>query len=90
MNSQPVRPLRGLSVAIILGLSGLAQAAGAKLDVAELKAVPDGNYLVTLELEGKQQRLNLKVQGNIVRWVSNHTANSRISQTMLTQPCIPP
>src|SRR5262245_956624 len=35
-----------------------------KLDLAQLRSVPDGNYLVTLELNGKSERLNLKIQGN--------------------------
>lgn len=43
------------------------------LDIANLEAVPEGNYLVTLEMNGKQQRLNLKVQGNRARCVNAST-----------------
>src|SRR5439155_5829560 len=41
-----------------------AESGRGKLDVSELRTVPDGNYLVTLESTGRQQWLNLKVQGN--------------------------
>lgn len=42
----------------------VAQSGTGRLNPEQLKAVPDGNYLVTVESGGKQQRLNLKVQGN--------------------------
>jgi hypothetical protein len=41
------------------------------MSVAELKSVPDGNYLVTLEQEGQIQRLNLLVQGNQAKCVTS-------------------
>jgi hypothetical protein len=47
------------------------QSRRAKLDVSELKSVPDGNYLVTLELGGQQRRLNIKVQGNKAKCVNS-------------------
>ena len=46
-----------------------AEPGRAKLDVSELKTVPDGNYLVTLEMSGQPQRLNIKVQGNNAKCV---------------------
>jgi hypothetical protein len=41
------------------------------LDVTELKAVPDGNYLVTLEYQDKPVRLNLRIQGNKAKCVNS-------------------
>jgi hypothetical protein len=32
--------------------------------VTQLRSVPEGNYVVTLELGGKVKRLNLEVHGN--------------------------
>lgn len=53
----------------------LQSSAATKLDVSELTAVPDGNYLVTLESNGKQERLNVKVQGNKARCVNASDAS---------------
>ena len=39
-----------------------AQVTAKKLDVAALEGVPDGNYLVTLELKGKPERLNFAIK----------------------------
>jgi len=36
-----------------------------------LESVPDGNYLVTVEVNGASQRLNLKVQGNRAKCVKS-------------------
>lgn len=44
--------------------------AATKLDVSRLTAVPDGNYLVTLESNGKPERLNVKVDGNKAKCVN--------------------
>lgn len=41
------------------------------ISVADLKSIPDGNYLVTLELDGHVQRLNLLVQGNRAKCVNS-------------------
>jgi hypothetical protein len=41
------------------------------ISVADLKTVPDGNYLVTLELQGQIERLNLLVQGNRLKCVNS-------------------
>src|SRR5580765_4491025 len=37
----------------------------------DLQAVPDGNYLLTVEIDGKPQRLNLKVQANRAKCVKS-------------------
>ena len=52
-------------------LSGVVCFAAAKLDVSQLRDVPEGNYLVTLELNGKQERLNVKVDGNKAKCVNS-------------------
>ena len=41
------------------------------VSVANLKSVPDGNYLVTLEIEGQIERLNLQVQTNRAKCVNS-------------------
>jgi len=46
-----------------------------RLDVSQLRAVPEGNYLVTLELNGKQERLNVKVEGNRAKCVNSTDAS---------------
>lgn len=46
-----------------------------KLDVSTLRSVPEGNYLVTLELNGKQERLNFVVQGEQARCVNSTRAD---------------
>jgi hypothetical protein len=56
-------------ICLAVGISSFAQT-GTKLNVEQLKAVPDGNYLVTLELNGKQERLNFKVQANRAKCVN--------------------
>ena len=45
-------------------------AAATALDISQLKSVPEKNYLVTLELNGKQERLNVKVRGNKAKVVN--------------------
>mgnify|MGYP003575045965 FL=1 len=52
-------------------LSGVVCFAAAKLDVSQLRDVPEGNYLVTLELNGKRERLNVKVEGNKAKCVNS-------------------
>ena len=54
----------GLAGAISLAQPAFKASGRAKLDVSELRTVPDGNYLVTLETSGQPQRLNIKVQAN--------------------------
>ena len=46
-------------------------AAATALDISQLKSVPEKNYLVTLELNGKQERLNVKVQGNKAKVINS-------------------
>lgn len=41
------------------------------ISLADLKSVPNGNYLVTLEVEGKVRRLNLQIQGNRAKCVDS-------------------
>ena len=67
-----------LCLGSILGFNGDAQSADkalpstkAKLNVAELKAVPDGNYLLTLEVQDQQVRLNMRIQGNRAKCVNS-------------------
>jgi hypothetical protein len=46
-------------------------AAATALDISQLKSVPEKNYLVTLELNGKQERLNVKVEGNKAKVINS-------------------
>ena len=48
----------------LLSLLTLADSPSAKIKPEELQIIPDGNYLLTIEHNGKPQRLNLKMQGN--------------------------
>lgn len=67
-----MKPLvRNILTFVLLVLASSTCLAAAKLDVSQLRAVPDGNYLVTLELNGKQERLNVKVQGNKAKCVNS-------------------
>jgi hypothetical protein len=66
-----------LKTIFLLGFASMVSAASfaaTKLDVSQLTAVPDGNYLVTLELSGNQERLNVKVQGNRAKCVNSSGA----------------
>lgn len=67
--------MRSLSIlcagAILLLLSSSAfsqnttkPASGQKIVLKDLKAIPDGNYLVTLEVNGQTKRFNLRVDAN--------------------------
>src|SRR5688500_11693938 len=58
----------------LASLASVVCLAATKLDVSRLTAVPDGNYLVTLELDGKQERLNVKVDGNKAKCVNSSDA----------------
>ncbi|MBM3832904.1 MAG: hypothetical protein FJ403_06465 [Verrucomicrobia bacterium] len=51
--------------------SHAADAKPAPTNPTEMRAVPDGNYLVTLELNGKEQRLNLKVKDSAAQCVNS-------------------
>lgn len=53
------------------------------LSVSSLKTVPDGNYLVTLELEGKTQLLNLSIQGNKAKCVNSSEVKLKTIQGQL-------
>lgn len=66
-----MKPLLKLSLGVLCLGTMLSLRCLAGLDVSSLKAVPDGNYLVILELDGKQERLNFKVQGNRVKCVKS-------------------
>ncbi len=63
-----------LQAAAFLLFTSVASFAAAKLDVSQLRAVPDGNYLVTLEQNGKEERLNVKVEGNRAKCVNASNA----------------
>ena len=65
-----------LKAGVLFALSSGALCFGAtKLDVSQLREVPEGNYLVTLELNGKQERLNVKVEGNKAKCVNSSDAS---------------
>src|SRR5262249_19880518 len=53
-------------LALIIGVrpSSLGQTAALKVNPADLRSVPNGNYLVTLEIDGQAKRVNLKVEGD--------------------------
>jgi hypothetical protein len=48
-----------------------ADSRAAQLNVMEMRSVPDGNYLVTLEIDGKELLLNLKVTNNSAKCVNS-------------------
>jgi hypothetical protein len=56
---------------LIFSLASPAAENSERLDLEELTLVPNGNYLVTLELNGRQVRLNLKVQSNRAQCVNS-------------------
>ena len=58
-----------VSLALIAAPTSFAAATA--LDISQLKAVPEKNYLVTLELNGKQERLNVKVEGNKAKVINS-------------------
>lgn len=73
---QAMTPVRySLLAAIALSLSvawpTLGQLANQAVSVTNLKSVPDGNYLLTLELEGQTQRVNLRVEDNRAKCVAS-------------------
>jgi hypothetical protein len=60
------------ALALLLLPLGSPSAEGAgRLDLEDLVSVPEGNYLVTLELNGKQVQLNLKVQNDRAKCVNS-------------------
>lgn len=78
-----------LQICIVLTIAGMSVSGyGAdvgtsptrKLDLAGLKTVPDGNYLVTLEWYGKQVRINLSVQDNRGKCVNSSEPTLRSAQ----------
>lgn len=44
-----------------------------RLEVLRMKVVPDGNFLVNLQLNGQEHRLDFKVTGNLARCVNSTT-----------------
>jgi len=61
---------------ILLGMVGatvpmLGQSSASKIDVTQLKSVPSGNYLVTLEIDGQIKRLNFKIEGTKAKCVNS-------------------
>jgi hypothetical protein len=67
-----------LQAGVLFALSsGMLCFGATKLDVSRLRAVPDGNYLMTLELNGKQERANVKVEGNNAKCVNSTDANMK-------------
>jgi hypothetical protein len=66
----PLAKLTSVLVVSCFVVAAFAQSAG-KLNPAELATIPDGNYLLTLETNGKQQRLNMKVQANRAKCVKS-------------------
>jgi len=60
-------------LAWIIGVSPLSfgQTSAAKIHPADLRSVPNGNYLVTLEVDGQVKRLNLKVEGDQAKCVNS-------------------
>ena len=52
----------------------VTSSAATKLDISRLTSVPEGNYLVTLELNGKTERLNVKVQNERAKCVNSSDA----------------
>ena len=54
---------------LCLGITAAIADELAPLDVRELDAVPDGNYLTILSLEGNDCRLNLEVDQGSARCV---------------------
>jgi hypothetical protein len=62
------------STVFLFGLINCCFAAS-KLDVSQLRSVPDGNYLVTLELNGKPERMNVQIQGDKAKCVNSSDAD---------------
>lgn len=54
-------------------LASRARANQPRLDVIGLKSVPDGNFLVNLQLNDQEHRLNFKVTENQARCVNSTT-----------------
>ena len=61
----------GLAQAQTAGAGGAAPVLSQAVSTADLKSVPDGNWLVRLEVDGKIERINLLVQDNRGKCVSS-------------------
>jgi hypothetical protein len=71
---KPVHYLFILSMVVLCSTAFLCYGqpvASQAVSVADLKSVPDGNYLVTLEGGGQVQRLNLLIQNNRAKCVNS-------------------
>ena len=53
------------------------------LSVSTIKTVADGNYLVTLEIEGKPQLMNLSIQGGKAKCVNSSDPKLKTVQGQL-------
>jgi hypothetical protein len=80
MKPSPITPFFLLVIGLTLCVLAHAQNAEKKLDVESLEAVPDGNYLVTLELNGKQERMNFKIEKNRARCMNSTDPNWKGAQ----------
>jgi hypothetical protein len=72
--NQPIRSLIACTTMALALCFENVHAAGAKpaeINVMEMRSVPNGNYLVTLEIEGKERLLNLKVANNAAKCVNS-------------------
>jgi len=45
--------------------------AASRIDVVEMRAVPNGNYLVILQLDGQEQRVNIEVKDDSAKCVNS-------------------
>jgi hypothetical protein len=48
-----------------------AKPAASRIDVVALRSVPPGNYLVTLQLDGQEQRVNIEVKDESAKCVKS-------------------
>lgn len=48
-----------------------AKPAASRLDVLEMRSVPAGNYLVTLQLDDQEQRVNIQVKEDLAKCVNS-------------------
>src|SRR5947207_1626162 len=67
---------RKISVAFLTWIVGatlwsLAQTTASKSHPANLRSVPNGNYLVILEMDGQVKRLNFKIEGDRAKCVNS-------------------
>lgn len=84
MKSPAYSPLVALAALCFFTTVCHAQpAANQIVSLSTLKTVTDGNYLVTLEVDGKPQLLNLSIQGNKAKCVNSSEARLKAVQGQL-------